>query len=109
MLVARTSVGKQAILIETIEQDVEIVGGAGERQTEPTAIEDTLGEAYERVKDIIKTMATDFAENLKAAVAAGQKIELEFSLGLSASSGLWVVSGKGEAGIKVKIVWEKGE
>jgi hypothetical protein len=106
MLVARTSVGTQPILIETTEDDVEIAGEAAERQTQPTSIEDTLGDAYQRAKDVITTMATDFANNLKAAVASGQKIELEFSLSLSAKSGLWVISGKGEAAIKVKMVWE---
>lgn len=105
MLVARTSVGKQAVLIETVEEGMEIIGAQRERQTQPTAIEDTLGEAYERVKEVITTIATDFSENLKELIASGQKVELEFNLALSASTGLWVISGKGEAAIKAKIVW----
>jgi non-canonical (house-cleaning) NTP pyrophosphatase len=107
MLVAKTSIGKQAILIETVEDDVQIVGDEGGRQTQPTAIEDTLGEAYQRAKDVITTMAADFAKDIREFVTSGQKVELEFSLGLSATSGLWVISGKGEAAIKVKMMWEK--
>jgi hypothetical protein len=105
MLVAKTSVGSQSILIQTIEDsDVEVAGSRDERQTEPTAI--GVGEAYQRAKAIIATIAADFASDLKTAVASGQKIELEFTLGLSASSGLWMITGKGEAVIKVKMIWE---
>jgi hypothetical protein len=107
MLVAKASVGKQPILIETVQEGIEIVGPGGERQTQPTAIEDTLGDAYQRMKEVITTIAADFGKNLKEFIASGQKVELEFSLGLSASTGLWVISGKGEAAIKAKIVWEE--
>lgn len=107
MLVAKTSVGKEEVLIEVVKEHIEIAGATDKRQTEPTGIEDALGEAYERAKVVITTIAADFATSFKAALASGQKIELEFSLGLSASSGLWVISGKGEAAMKVKMVWEE--
>jgi hypothetical protein len=107
MLVARTSIGKQPVLIETVQEGIEIVGQGSGRQTQPTAIEDTLGDAYNRVKEVITTIAADFDKNLKEFIASGQKVELEFSLGLSASTGLWVISGKGEAALKAKIVWEE--
>jgi hypothetical protein len=107
MLVARASVGAQAILIETIADNVEVVGGTGRRQTEPTAIEDTLGEPYQRAREVITAIAANFSTIVKEMMASGQKIELEFSMGLSASAGLWVISGKGDAAIKVKMIWEK--
>jgi hypothetical protein len=95
MLVVKTSVGDESVLIEAVEEQIEVVGAWGQRQTEPTSIEDTLGEAYQRVKYLISTIATDFATDLKTVLATGQKIELEFSLGLSASSGLWGDKRKG--------------
>jgi len=106
MIVAKTSLGNNELLIEALDESVEIAGGASVRQTEGTAIEDKLQDAYGRVKSIISSMAGDFAESLKQKMASGQSVELEFNLGLSASSGFWVISGKGECAIKVKMIWE---
>jgi hypothetical protein len=102
----KTTIGNEEVLIEVAEDDLKLVGAAYKRQTEPTAIEDKLGEAYVRVKGLIRTIAADFSNTLKDVLASGQKIEMEFSLGLSASSGLWVISAKGEAAIKITIAWE---
>jgi len=106
MLVAKTSVGSNVILIETDDEDVTFTGSKADRQTELTSIPESLGEAYERAKGVILTIATDFANELKAVVASTQKIEIEFALNLSSSTGLWVMTAKGGASLKVKMIWE---
>ena len=37
------------------------------------------------------------------------KVEMEFGASLSADWDLWIVSGEGEAELKVKLVWGKGD
>src|SRR5580698_4324136 len=102
MLVARTKAGQSTILIETIEEPIEMAGQEEDRQTEETGIEDRLKDAYSRLRTIVTAMADDFRDAAEKISGAGKKLELEYSLGLSASSGLWVISGKGECGVKVK-------
>ena len=107
MIAATTSLGDKQILIETLSESVEIAGTPAERQTEETGIEDNLKNAYAGAKEIIGTMAADFAGSLKDKLATAQKVEVEFSLGLASTSGLWVISAKGECALKVKMTWEK--
>ncbi len=106
MIAARTSLNNKEILIETLGEQVELVGQAAGRQTEVTGIEDNLRDAYERAKQMIGGIASDFAASFKEKLATAQKVELEFSLGLSSTSGLWVISAKGEAALKVRMTWD---
>ena len=106
MIASKTSLRNDEILIEAMEESIQVAGEVSGRQTEVTGIEDNLKEAYGTVKNIITTMAGDFAESLKDKVIAGQKVEVEFNLGLSVTSGFWIMSGKGECAIKVKMIWE---
>ena len=107
MIAARTFLDTKEILIEVIPESVDIVGGTGQRQTEVTGIEDNLKDAYAKAKDLIGSIASDFAAFLKTKAATAKKVEIEFSLGLSSTSGLWVISAKGEAAFKVKMTWEQ--
>lgn len=107
MITAKTSVSKQEVLIEVLTETQ--LGTPAGRQTETTSIRDVeerLGTAYERAKEIIGSIATDFGAVLEKA-AATDKVELEFSMGLSSTSGLWVISAKGECALKVKLTWER--
>jgi hypothetical protein len=80
MIVAKTTLGNNEILIEAVEASVQVAGEVSGRQTTPTGIEDNLKEAYGRVKDIIISMAEDFALSLKEKATSGQKVEMEFNL-----------------------------
>jgi hypothetical protein len=104
MIVARTSLKDQEILIEAVDEQVEYAGPSTTPRTVDTGIEDKFKGAYDSLKSVVSTIAADFANSFTA--AKGQKIELEFSMSLSATTGVWIVSGKGECAIKVKMVWE---
>jgi hypothetical protein len=111
MKAAQTKVGNSDILIEMIDDvDVlEIVGGkAGERLTVKTGIAEQLSEAYGKAKTAIKEIAEDMGQELHrlTATARPKQVDIEFGLGLSAGAGIWIVTGKADGALKVKMSWE---
>jgi hypothetical protein len=110
MKAIRETIGSTTMLIQTMDGDVEIVGETqGGRSTQLTGIEDQLEVAYTNVRSAIKDIAEDIGaelENIRAS-ARPKQVEMEFNMGISAQAGpVWILSGKGEYGLKVKMTWE---
>jgi hypothetical protein len=111
MIVAKFAVGTEDVFIETEETPVRVVGADGGPTGEapalkPTGLADGVTGAYQKAKSAIKEIAKDFSANLLDAMVKGQKLELEFGMSLSASGSIWVISGKSECTLKVRISWE---
>ena len=112
MQAIRETVGNATILIQTMDDDLRIIGETQDiRSTDLTGIEDQMKVAYTRVKSFIKEIAEDIGTELKdiRTSARPKQVEMEFNMGISAQAGpIWILSGKGEYGLKVKMVWELG-
>lgn len=113
MRAVSTTIGDTEVLIEALEDELEILGAVrGGRATQTTGVvEDELRHAYEKAKSTIKEMAQDIGQELRqlTTTARPKQVELEFNMGFSASAGVWVVSGKGDCGLKVKMTWQFAE
>lgn len=104
----RDKVGNTHLLI-AVEDDVTVVGESKEgRQTKPTGLHDRIQHAYNEARTLILTIASDFATDLENLHHAHPPtgLELEFSLAFSAEAAAWVLTGKGETALKVKLTWE---
>ena len=117
MEVIKDRIGNTEVYIQTFDDQVVVVGEAGAaagagRATQPTSIEDDVRQGYLRVKSLIKELAEDFGTELLTVAndACPNSLEMELSLGLSAEGKVvWLVSGKGEFGMKVKLTWNLGD
>ena len=91
---------------------MEIIGeNRGGRATQPTGIGDDIQATYKKVKSMIKNVAEDIGDELASiqATARPKQVEMEFNVGISAQAGpVWVLSGTGEYGLKIKMTWELG-
>lgn len=105
----RQTVGNIDVLIETLESDLDVVAdNRPVRRTVETGIEDQLEEAYAQAKTLMANIATDIGTEIEQLTdtARPNKLEMEFSMALSAKYGVWILSGQGEAIFKVKMTWE---
>jgi hypothetical protein len=97
------------ILIETMDESVEVVGTDQHgRATVTTSMNERIAKAYEEAKDTIAAIALDMGkefDSLKGQTRPKQ-LELEFAMGFSASAGVWVITAKGDAALKVKLIWQ---
>ena len=93
-----------------MEDNLVIVGESrGGRATQLTGVQDDVKEAYNKAKLMIKSIAQDIGEELESISnrARPKQVEMEFNIGISAQVGpVWILSGKGEYGLKVKMIWE---
>jgi len=110
MKAIKETIGNTTILIQAIEEDLDIIGEtASGRATELTGVEDQLKEAYSKTKLVINAIAEDIGAHLKKIRSSVRpdEVEMEFSIGISAQAGpIWILSGKGETGLKVTMTWE---
>ncbi len=113
MKVIRETIGTTTVLIQTMDDELEIIGEEQEgRATQPTGIEDKLKEAYAKTRSVIKDIAEDIGTELVAlnAAARPKQLQMEFNVGISAEVGpVLVLSGKGEYGFKVNMIWDFSE
>ena len=112
MKVLQEKIGNADVYIQTLDDDLVVVGTTESvRATTPTSLEADVRAAYQKVKSVVRDIAGDFGAELKnigGAVTPSQ-VEMEFSLGLSAEGKIvWLVTGKGEFGLKVNITWNLG-
>jgi hypothetical protein len=74
--------------------------------------EDVARVAGEKFRAALGTLG-DLVATLEQSVARmthrPDKVEMEFGATLSGECDLWIVSGEGEAEIKVKLAWGKGD
>jgi len=96
------------ILIEAVGEGVEVLGKpVVGRQTKTTGIDNRALDAYNDAKLAITAIAKDIGTQFDALAdkARPTRVELEFSMGFSASTGVWVITAKGESALKVKLTW----
>lgn len=107
MKVTQATIGRTTLLIETMRGEVDVLDSKRGRKTKTTGVKEDLVDAYEAVKDVISSIATDLGTQVDkmAQSIAPSSFEMEFALGYSAEAGLWVVTGRGEASLKVKFTW----
>lgn len=110
MRVIVEKIGNTTVLLETFEEDLELLNVSDEgRSTQLTGIEDRISTAYADVKTLIKTIAEDIGTEIKNASSdvRPQQIEMSFNIGISAQAGpVWILSGRGEYALKVKMIWD---
>jgi hypothetical protein len=109
MKAVQTKIGSAAVLIEMTDEPLEIYGQTQEgRKTQTTGVADQLKDSYDKAKTVIKEIAEDIGQQLTILSAGSRpkQVDVEFGLSLSASAGVWVVTGKGECALKVKMSWE---
>lgn len=113
MKVIEETIGSTPVLIQTMDDELEIVGGEqGGRATQLTGIEDKIKDAYVQTKSVIKEFAQDVGAELAEirTTARPKEVQMEFNIGISAQYGaILVFGGKGETGMKVTMTWEVGE
>ena len=113
MKVIAETIGSTTVLIQTMDDELEIIGEErGGRATQLTGVEDKLMEAYARTRTMIKSVAEDIGTELAElnAAARPKQLQMEFNVGISAQVGpVLILSGKGEYGFKVNMTWEFGK
>jgi hypothetical protein len=101
-----TTVDEKPVLLEVVEVEQE---GEGFREIGRTEdVKKSLVDAFHNALDIVRSVGKTAGEQLgRIAKEVGpNKAELELSMSLSAQTGLWVFTAKGEGTLKVKFTWE---
>jgi Trypsin-co-occurring domain 1 len=110
MKVLKERIGSSNVYIQALDDGLVVIGEASPgRATQVTGIEDDIESAYSKIRSTIKSLAEDMGTELRdiAHRTRPDKVELEFSLGISAEGKVvWVVSGKTEFGLKVTMSWD---
>ena len=107
-----TMAGDMEVLLEVVDDHIEIEGdGRTGRQTRTTGIEDRVLDAMAMAKKVVKNIASEFGEGLLDLDLAirPKLLEMEFNMGFSLEAGKWLVCGKSDFGIKVKLSWGLGK
>lgn len=111
MKAVKETIGNTSVLIQTMDESPEIVGGADEGpDIVDTGIEEELKEAYAKAKAVIKGIAEDIGRGLNTlqAEARPKQMEIEFNMGLSAEAKAWIIGARTDYALKVKMTWEPG-
>jgi|SRR5580704_11642607 hypothetical protein len=109
MQAVRTSIGGTEVLIESMDNEVEVLGGPpGERATQTTSLADDLRRSYAQAKAVIREIAADVGDEVHKVTAAARpaEVQLEFDLGFSAQLGAWIIAGKGDCALRVTMTWK---
>ena len=109
MQTVRTSIGDAEVLIETLDNEVEVLGApGGARATQTTGITDDLRKAYGQAKSVIREIAQDVGQEVHqlTAVTRPNELQLEFDLGFSAQVGAWIITSGGNCALKVTMTWK---
>jgi hypothetical protein len=120
MKTIRSTLGGTQFLVQVKDDESMVVVPSGsrandpsdlERATIPTGITDDLTDAYSEAKELVKNIAEDFGNGLTAfaSATAPKRISLEFGLTFSAKAGLWIITGEGEASMKITLEWDRDE
>jgi hypothetical protein len=111
MRVIKERIGGAEVFIQALDEDLIVLGDSPEsgRQTVETSFTVDFRETYQKIRSAVRDVAADFGTELKsiAGNACPSQVEMELSLGLSTEGKIvWLVSGKGEFGLKVNITWD---
>jgi hypothetical protein len=110
MKAVKTDIGEMTVMIETMSEPIEVVGDAGPgRRTVETGLASDLRDAYTGAKEVIAKMTTDLGDQMNSlpSISAPTSFELQFGMALSTEGRFWVVSGKGDCTLKVKLTWQR--
>jgi hypothetical protein len=107
MKVIKAKIRESEILVGTIDDDIDLPESNG-RATQTTSIPDRINTCWDTAKELITTISEDVGSAIISASNKTQpcQVEMELSIGFSAKTGMWVLTGKGNCGFKVKLVWE---
>lgn len=115
MKVIRDNVGDVTVLIQTIEDDLEVVGQEKGPAIVETSISKKLTSVYSEIKSTITNIAQDVGTeltNIGDKVKPNQ-VEMEFNIGISSEGKAGLdkiivlgVSAKGEYAFRVKMMWD---
>ena len=111
MKVVKDTIGNTTVFIQALDDDLQVLGEAQVgRVTRPTGIEDELVDIYAKLKSVIRSIAEDIGTEVKSinADSRPKEVEMEFNMSLSAQVGAWVVSGKGDSALKIRMMWDIG-
>ena len=116
MRAIETKIGDARVLIETIAEDVNVIAFREKekdrgRQTVTTSVQDDIMTAYDNLKAVIGSIAEDIGQRLRSLTeeARPKQTEMEINLGFSGEANAWIVTGKAEAALKLKMIWEPSE
>lgn len=107
MRVIQETIGDTTVFIQSIEDEVEIIGGEG-RATQETRIGEEVKKAYKKLKSTITGIAKDVSTDMRRIGAEDRpkNLEIEFNVGVSAEVGPVFLAGGGNTGIKIKMTWD---
>ena len=107
MQVIRETIGDTTVLIQTIDEELVIVGQAG-RAIRPTGLDDGVKEIYKKIKSTITGISKDISTDMRRIGVADrpESLEIEFNVGVSAEAGPVFLTGAGETGLKIKMTWD---
>jgi hypothetical protein len=108
MRVVSATIGSNEVLLETIDENIELVGGKKVRATKTTGFEDKFDASWYRAKEVVASISKDVKGTIEEISKHNQPqhIELEFNLGFSSKLDMWVVTGEGSCGFKFKLQWD---
>jgi hypothetical protein len=107
MRVIQENIGDTTILIQAIDDELEVVGEEG-RATRPTGVDESVKRFYKKLKSNITGIAKDVSTDMRRIGAEDRprNLEIEFNVGVSAEAGPVFLVGGGNAGVKIKMVWD---
>lgn len=107
MRVIKETIGDTTVFIQSIDDELEVVGEEG-RATRVTGIDESVKKAYKKLKSTITGIAKDISTDMRRIGAEDRprNLEIEFNVGVSAEAGPVFLVGGGNAGFKVKMVWD---
>lgn len=109
MQVVRTNIGETDIFIELLDDTLEVVGEEQYgRQTDTTSVSESLYQVYSTAKSVIRTIADDIGKEMNTIDPSSRpkQVEMEFNMSLSGGTNVWILSGKANSGLKIKMTWE---
>lgn len=114
-------IGQTEVLLATCDKEIEISKNDGDISAEteeqspymPTSAEKRskkiMGDAYSAMKDVLKNISEDIGDRLNdiELPKRPKQVEMEFSIGVAGEGKLIILNGKVEAGVKIKLTWER--
>ena len=102
MKVIQEHIGDADVLIQAMDEKLD-----GVESLVDTGIEEDIQDAYVKAKTIIKNVAKDLGNDLNdfREESNVKQMEVEFSLGFSAQTNVWVIGAKTDSALKVKLTW----
>lgn len=107
MRVIQEEIGETTVLIQTIDDELQVVGDEG-RATRATGIDESVKKVYKKLKSAITGIAKDISTDMRRIGAEDRPkdLEIEFNVGISAEAGPVFLVGGGNTGFKVKMTWD---